>query len=112
MQIELIQQDDDTPSIYTEFLSVRTVQGYHQLAYWSRRFRRNDGVGAGCRLARRVVGRRRRRDAIRLRRAAEQPGDEIIEIMELNDVTAGHGKFVRDAAQNWDGSDPIRVLGG
>ena len=34
MQIELIQQQDDTPSIYTEFLRSGR-QGYHQLAYWS-----------------------------------------------------------------------------
>ena len=37
---------------------------------------------------------------------------QIIEIMELNDVTTGMATFVRDAAANWDGSDPIRVLGG
>ncbi|HEX9832369.1 MAG TPA: VOC family protein, partial [Mycobacterium sp.] len=36
----------------------------------------------------------------------------VIEIMEDNEITAGMGKFVRDAAVDWDGSDPIRVLGG
>ena len=30
----------------------------------------------------------------------------------VNDVTTGMATFVRDAARNWDGSDPIRVLGG
>ena len=34
MQIELIQQQDDTPSIFTEFLAANGP-GYHQLAYWT-----------------------------------------------------------------------------
>ena len=34
MQIELIQQEGDTPSIYTEFLAA-SGPGYHQLAYWT-----------------------------------------------------------------------------
>ncbi|GAT07127.1 glyoxalase/bleomycin resistance protein/dioxygenase [Mycolicibacterium novocastrense] len=34
LQVELIQQDDDTPSIYTEFLAAKGP-GYHQLAYWA-----------------------------------------------------------------------------
>ena len=34
LQIELIQQEDDTPSIFTEFLRPNGP-GYHQLAYWS-----------------------------------------------------------------------------
>jgi hypothetical protein len=36
----------------------------------------------------------------------------IFEIMELTDVTSGMGVFVRDAAASWDGSDPIRTVGG
>jgi hypothetical protein len=36
----------------------------------------------------------------------------IIEIMELNEATIGMGAFVRDAASNWDGTDPVRVLTG
>ncbi len=31
--------------------------------------------------------------------------------MELTDVTSGMGVFVRDAAKDWDGSDPIRNVG-
>ena len=35
----------------------------------------------------------------------------IIELMELTPTTVGMAEFVRSAAQNWDGSEPIRVLG-
>lgn len=34
----------------------------------------------------------------------------VVELMEYNDVTQGLAKFVRDAADGWDGSDPIRPL--
>ena len=34
MQVELIHQLDDTPSIFTEFLA-SNGPGYHQLAYWT-----------------------------------------------------------------------------
>jgi len=34
----------------------------------------------------------------------------VFEIIELTDATSGMAKLVRDAAQGWDGSDPIRVL--
>ncbi len=37
LQIELIQQQDDTPSIFTEFLTAHGP-GFHQLAYWTTDF--------------------------------------------------------------------------
>jgi hypothetical protein len=36
----------------------------------------------------------------------------VVEIMELNEITSGMAQFVRDAAAGWDGTDPVRVLGG
>ena len=36
----------------------------------------------------------------------------VIEISELTEATAANAAFMRDAAASWDGSDPIRVLGG
>jgi Glyoxalase/Bleomycin resistance protein/Dioxygenase superfamily len=37
MQIELIHQSDDTPSLFTEFLAAQGP-GFHQLAYWTTDF--------------------------------------------------------------------------
>ena len=37
LQVELIQQEEDTPSILTEFLSSKG-EGFHQLAYWTEDF--------------------------------------------------------------------------
>jgi hypothetical protein len=109
MQVELIQQHDDRPSIYTEFLEAHGP-GYHQLAYWSADFDAtiaslleagwpvvwSGGEDVGARFA-----------------YVEQPEGpaSIVEIMELTDATSGMATFVRDAATNWDGGEPIRVLG-
>ena len=36
----------------------------------------------------------------------------VIEISELTEATEANAAYMRDAAASWDGSDPIRVLGG
>ena len=110
MQIELIQQEDSTPSIYTEFLQSRGP-GYHQLAYWTDNF---DATMASVRdagWAEVWLG----DEDVGTRFAYLEPPNSpatVIELMEDNDITSGMGKFIRDAAVGWDGSDPIRVLGG
>jgi Glyoxalase/Bleomycin resistance protein/Dioxygenase superfamily len=110
MQIELLQQHDDTPSIYTEFLS-SGHEGYHQLAYWTDDF---DATMASARDAGWPVVWLGDEDVGTRFAYLEPPNSPatVIEVMEDNEITAGMGKFVRDAARNWDGSDPIRVLGG
>jgi hypothetical protein len=30
--------------------------------------------------------------------------------MELTEATEGMGAFIRDAAKNWDGTDPVREV--
>jgi hypothetical protein len=113
LQVELIQQEDDTPSIFTEFLA-SNGPGYHQLAYWAEDFEAtmaaveeagwpvvwSGGEGLGVRFA-----------------YVEPPNSptlpaQIVEISELTESQAGVATFIRDAAANWDGSDPIREMGG
>jgi Glyoxalase/Bleomycin resistance protein/Dioxygenase superfamily len=110
LQVELIQQQDNTPSIFTEFLASKGP-GYHQLAYWTEDFDTtmkavhdagwpvvwSGGEGFGVRFA-----------------YVEPPNSTatIVEISELTDAQAASAKFIRDAAANWDGSDPIREMGG
>jgi catechol 2,3-dioxygenase-like lactoylglutathione lyase family enzyme len=109
MQVELIYQHGDTPSIFTEFLSANGP-GYHQLAYWAEDFDAtmqavadagwpvvwSGGEDLGVRFA-----------------YVEAPNSPatVIEISELTDAQAASAKFIRDAAANWDGSDPIREMG-
>ena len=109
LQIELIQQEDDTPSIYTEFLESGR-EGFHQLAWWAADFDAtlrsvekagwpvvwSGGESSGTRYV-----------------YVEPPAGTatVLEIMELTPGTEGLAALVRQAAQNWDGSDPIRPLG-
>ena len=106
MQIELIAQEDDTPSIYTEFLT-DDGPGYHQLAYWTEDFEAtmkavelagwpvvwSGGEGFGVRFA-----------------YLEPPNSPatIVEISELTDTMAASSAHIREAAAGWDGTDPIR----
>jgi catechol 2,3-dioxygenase-like lactoylglutathione lyase family enzyme len=113
LQVELIAQQDSTPSVFTEFLAAGG-EGFHQVAYWAEDFAAtlnavraagwpvvwSGGEDVGTRFA-----------------YVEVPGgaahiSSIVEIMELNEMTTGLATFVRDAAAAWDGSDPIRELGG
>lgn len=110
LQLELIQQEDDTPSIFTEFLA-SGGPGYHQLAYWTEDFDAtmkavenagwpvvwSGGEGFGVRFA-----------------YVEPPNSPatIVEISELTDAQAASAKYIRDAADGWDGTDPIREIGG
>ena len=106
MQVELIHQKDDTPSIFTEFLE-SNGPGLHQLAYWTVDFENtmrdvehagwpvvwSGGEGFGVRFA-----------------YVEPPGSPaaVIEISELTEATLASSTQIRDAAASWDGSDPIR----
>lgn len=109
LQIEVIQQHDDTPSIYTEFLG-SGHDGFHQLGWWTNDFGSalsiaveagwpvvwsGDDDGGGVSFA-----------------YLEPPSGPatIIEIMELTDVSNGLAELVRAAARDWDGSDPVRSL--
>jgi hypothetical protein len=108
MQIEVIQQENDTPSIYTEFLSAEG-DGFNQFAYWATDF--DAAVQSAQNAGWPVVWSGGENDGVRYAYAALPAGPaSIIEIMELNEATTGLAEFVRAAAAGWDGSDPIRSL--
>jgi catechol 2,3-dioxygenase-like lactoylglutathione lyase family enzyme len=108
LQLELIRQDDDTPSIYSEFLDSGR-EGYHQLAWWAPDWEETmaaiDEAGwpvvwsGGDAGATRYV-------------YVEVPGAPaaIVEVMELTELTTGMATMVREAAASWDGGDPVRNL--
>ena len=108
MQIELIQQHDDVPSIYREFLDAGR-EGFHQLAWWVADF---DAVIQKANDARWPVvfsG-----DGGNVRFAYFEPDPRIstiVEVMELNDASRGLADLVAGAAAQWNGvTDPIRSL--
>ncbi|MGY4869925.1 VOC family protein [Mycolicibacterium elephantis] len=109
LQVELIQQEDQTPSVFTEFLAANG-EGFHQFAYWTEDF---DATMAAVQAADWPVVWSGGED-VGTRFAYVEPPNRpasVVEIMELTEITAGMATFVRDAAASWDGSDPIRPLG-
>ncbi|HEY9265903.1 MAG TPA: VOC family protein [Mycobacterium sp.] len=108
LQLELIQQHGETPSVYTEFLAARGP-GFHQLAYWPTDY--DATVRAVKDAGWPVVWSSAEEGGVRYA-YVEPPGGmaTVVEIMEFTEVTEGLAKFVRDAADDWDGSVPIRPL--
>ncbi|OAA27146.1 Glyoxalase/Bleomycin resistance protein/Dioxygenase superfamily protein [Frankia sp. EI5c] len=110
LQLELIQQHGDTPSIYTEFLD-SGQEGYHQLAFWAPDFDATMSSVAAAGWP--VVWSGGGEDGGTRYAYFEPPAGPatIIEIMELNPATEGMAKLVREAAAGWDGTDPVRAIG-
>ena len=113
LQVELIHQHGDTPSIFTEFLADGR-EGFHQLAWWTDEL--DAAVTAAEAAGWPVVWRDDPSDDGPATRFAyvEPPAGgpaTIFELMELNEMTAGMGAFVRDAVTDWDGTAPIREVG-
>jgi hypothetical protein len=108
MQIELIQQHDDTPSIYREFLDARG-EGFHQLAYWVTDF---DGVLLRAEAAGWPVVFSGSGGTVRFAYLEVDPLiSTIVEVTELNDSTQGLADLLESAAGTWDGTtDPVRSL--
>ncbi len=108
LQIELIQQLDAGPSIYREFLDAGH-EGFHHLAWWASDY---DAFLAAADVAgwTSVYG----GDSGGVARFCyfdnTRSSSTCIEVMELNDMTGWMMNHVRQAAHDWDGSDPVRNL--
>jgi len=107
LQIELIQQRNDAPSAYREFLDAGR-EGMQHVAYWTTDFPAlyEKAIALGYRVVQEgSIGGERGRFAYL--DTEHEPGTMI----EISDVSGPKGQFfsyVRDVAAGWDGSDPIR----
>ncbi|MGI5218049.1 VOC family protein [Nocardia sp. CA-290969] len=108
LQVELIQQHDDAPSIYTEFLGGGNG-GFHQLAWWADDF---DAALESIHTAGRpVVWSGGAPGGARYAYFEPPSGPApIIEVSEYTPGTAQLATMVRNACEEWDGRDPIRSL--
>jgi len=108
LQVELIVQEDDSPSIYREFLDAGG-EGFHHLAWWAEDF---DGVARAAAEAGWPVVHAGNAGGMAQFAYYDQGGvtSTVIELMELNDATHWLAATVREAADTWDGSDPVRNL--
>jgi hypothetical protein len=111
LQIELIQQRDDAPSLYRDTLRTQGEVAQH-LAWWTR-----DDFDAHCARLRSlgyVEGHAGRMGAHRGRFAYFLHPEFPSAMVEISETTGGKAEYfeaIRQASVGWDGRDPIRRVG-
>lgn len=110
LQIELIQQRNDAPSMYRDFLA-GCGEGLQHVAYWTEHFdrdlarieKRGLRVGqSGC------IGENGRFVYFE---TEHHPGT-VVELSEINGPKGRFFRHIAEAAADWDGSEPIQRMGG
>jgi hypothetical protein len=109
LQVELIEQLGDAPSLYKEFLD-SGHEGFQHISYWTTDYQTlyDKALSAGY-----VVGHEGSIGSDH-GRFAYLENDRALgtdTLVEISDVTGPKGTFfehVREAAAGWDGSQPIR----
>lgn len=109
LQIELIQQRNDAPSMYKEFLDSGR-EGLQHIAYWTRDYQGlyDHALSLGYKVGHegRIGGEQGRFCYFD---TELHPGT----VVEISDISGAKGKFfqhIRRASLDWDSSDPIRVM--
>ena len=108
LQIELIEQEDDAPSIYREFLEGGR-EGFHHLAWWAEDFA---AVARAADAARWPVVHEGNAGGMAQFAYYDTGGvtSTVVEVMELTEATRWLASTVRAASVGWDGTDPVRAL--
>lgn len=111
LQVELIQQRDDAPSMWRDFLDAGH-EGLHHLAFWTTQFNRDLDLltQRGLRVGhsgRSGTGGPDERFAYLSDGA---PQGAVVELSEMGGTKAEIYAMVADAAAAWDGADPLRTL--
>jgi hypothetical protein len=110
LQIELIQQRNDAPSMYRDFLAAGR-EGLQHVAFWTEDFGpalarwQNDGYVVG------QSGNVGEAGRFVYFETETHPGT----VIELSEISGAKGRFFRHiaaAAADWDGEEPVRIPGG
>ena len=109
LQIELIEQRNDAPSMYLDFLEDNPKGGLQHVAFWTEDFEEgltralSDGKAIG---QRGQIG----RDGRFVYFKSEGPVGAVIELSEISGRKGKLFEEIRHAALSWDGSNPVRSL--
>ncbi len=111
LQIELIQQRNDAPSGYLDFLAA-AGEGLQHVAYWTEDFDAE-------------LARAKERGAVELHSGQSGgPDGRFVyyettghpgTVIEVSEVSGAKGRFfqkIHEIASDWDGAEPIRPVGG
>lgn len=110
LQLELIQQRNDAPSMYRDFLAAGR-EGLQHVAYWTEAFDAElaRATGRGFRIGHSGCSGGANGRFVYFETEGH-PGT----VVELSEVSGPKGAFfahVREAARGWDGADAIRRIG-
>ena len=110
LQVELIQQRNDAPSMYRDFLEAGR-EGLQHLAYWTQDFDKTmkelEPKGYAVGQSGQIGGPTGRFVYFD---TETHPGT----VIELSEISGPKGKFfeiIAETARDWDGKDPIRKAG-
>ena len=109
LQLELIQQRNDAPSMYKEFLDAGH-EGLQHVAFWSTSYQQlyDQSLARGLKVGHEgQIGGEQGRFAYF--DSAAHPGS----VIEISDISGNKGRFfdhIRHIAADWDGADPIRIV--
>ncbi|MEI9993731.1 MAG: VOC family protein [Rhizomicrobium sp.] len=109
LQIELIQQRNDAPSMYRDFLADGR-EGLQHMSYWTGDYQAelDRFLALGFQ-----VGQEGQIGGPQGRFAYFDTETHPGTVIEISDISGGKGAFfarIREAAANWDGSRPIRPV--
>ena len=105
LQIELIQPHGERPSVYQEFLDAGH-EGIHHVAFWTADY--DKVIARAAEAGWTVVQSGDSGGATRFAYLDIGVGGTIVEITEQNEGGDGMNDRIRDAAADWDGTDPVR----
>lgn len=109
LQIELIQQRNDAPSMYQDFLKAGH-EGLQHMSYWTSDYQADydRALAAGYK-----VGHEGQIGGPQGRFVYFDTETHPGTVIEMSDISGAKGKFfehIRKAAIDWDGSDPVRTV--
>jgi hypothetical protein len=107
LQVELIQQRNEAPSMYLDFLRAGS-EGLHHLAYWTETFDADLAriAAAGYKIGQSgwVGG----PDGRFIYFLTENHPGTVVEISEISGRKGKSFRRIAEASRTWDGSEPIR----
>lgn len=110
LQIELIQQRNDAPSMYRDFLEAGH-EGLQHVAYWTEQFDRDLerilGLGHTIGQSGQVGG----ADGRFVYLDTEAHPGTVVELSEISGPKGAFFRHIAETARGWDGSHPIRRSG-
>ena len=109
LQIELIQQRNDAPSMYLDFLRDHG-EGLQHMSWWTHDYQAlyDRALAEGF-----TVGHEGQIGGPQGRFVYFETSGHAGTVVEISDISGGKGRFfdhIRKAAANWDGGDPVRAV--